>query len=196
MKSGITALLLITGIAAGTLTLPGSEPGSADYQEADIDVIASEITEAVADYYYSKDVFGEFDAAEIYSDDVAAYLADKVKSQQLVTDINGTDKENYDVDVTLAASDVNMDSGVASFEFQVLSRYNYARADCETSSGEVVKVKFDLQRNEIIDVYTPLNYYDEFIRAGMNSGDTDSEFRLTPSIKARQEELARRISGS
>ncbi len=164
--------------------------------EIDIETIVSDISDAIAEYYYSKDISGIFVADNIFKPEIASYLSDKIDTQQYVTKLYNTDKENYNVDVSLKTYTEMSEPDILSFEFQVVTTYNYVGCSFETSSSELVKVLYDCTTNEIIDLYTPMNYYDEFVRGDQSVTGISSAvegFDLTSSVIAKQNEIIEQI---
>lgn len=202
MRKRILILILTICMVSGTFAFAGHDSAEADSTVINTDIIVSDISNAVSGYYYSKDISGTFNTDTSFATDIASYLADKVKIQQYVTDLYDTDKENYNIDVTLIDYTIDESSDIAFFEFQVLTTFNYIGCDFDTTVSDVVEVKFDLVKDQIIDVYTPMDYYDEFVRPEQNptsrSNDNtktnNSGFDLTPSIIEKQEQLNQSIN--
>ena len=85
-------------------------------------------------------------------------------------------------------------SDVIAFEFQALTTFNYVGRDFDTTVSDVVNVSYDTKKQKIVDVFIPLDYYDERVRNGpgdtASAGSADNgEFELTPEIISKQEEL-------
>lgn len=202
MRKTILPLILILCMVSGTFAFADSDYKKTDSPVINTDTLASDISTTVSNYYYSKDISGTFNEDPSFTTDIASYLANKVETQQHVTDLYDTNKENYDIDVTLINHIIDANSNIASFEFQVLTTFNYIGCDFDTTVSEVVEVKFDLTTNKIIDLYTPMDYYDEFVRSEDNSiskssnggKETNPEFDLTPSVIEKQEQLNQNIN--
>lgn len=201
MKKYIVALLLLLCMIPGTYAFANDTLESSDAVTVDINEIVSNISYAITGYYYSKDVSGSFDTDTLFEVDIASYLTDKVETQQHVSDLYCTNKENYSTQVTLIDYTIDVNLNVAFFEYQVLTTFNYIGCDFDTSVSDVVKVKYDIKNNKIIDMYTPLDYYDEYVRTDLNATNRLSdniendniEFELTSSIVSKQEELHHNI---
>ena len=146
----------------------------------------------VAYYYWMMTL--AYGAVPYFEDDIASYLADKVKTEQHLIKTHDTDKENYSIDMNLIDTVTEAGSDVIAFEFQALTTFNYVGRDFDTTVSDVVNVSYDTKKQKIVDVFIPLDYYDERVRN--ESGDTASagsvdngEFELTPEIISKQEEL-------
>ena len=57
---------------------------------------------------------------------------------------------------------------VIGCDFQVISKYHYVGVSEPTTVSELVQIKYDELSNEILEFYTPLNYYDEEVRETNN----------------------------
>lgn len=197
MRKHILPLILTLCMVSGTFAFAESDYKGTDSVVINTDTLVADISSTVSNYYYSKDISGIFNEDSSFTTDIASYLANKVETQQHVTDLYDTNKENYDIDVTLINHTIDENSNIAYFEFQVLTSFNYIGCDFDTTVSEVVEVKFDLTKNKIIDLYTPMDYYDEFVRTEENSismfsnggKETNPEFQLTPSLIEKQEQL-------
>ena len=109
----------------------------------------------MTDYYYSRDISGEFSADGIFEAETASYLSETVAARQNLTKVNHTDKENYKTQVTLKEYASADDSAVTDFQFQVISTYNYVGCDFDTTVSEIVKVQYDSSKGKITDVSFP-----------------------------------------
>jgi len=143
--------------------LAESEHEPSDVDDIDIDIIVSDISKAVSDYYYCKDIYGSFDADTFFESDIAAYLTDKVKSQH---EHVFWDKENYKVEMNLIDYTTDVNSNIISFKFQVITTFNYVEDDFETTISDVVEVKYNTEKNKIVDMY---DSYDKFVRTDRNT---------------------------
>ena len=194
----LSALCIVLAVAAAIIAEPSriatSAPGPSNDSGAEIESAASEVSEALHDYYYAKDVSGRFEAKPYFEDDIASYLADKVKTEQHLIKTHDTDKENYSIDVNLIDTVTEAGSDVIAFEFQAFTTFNYVGRDFDTTVSDVVNVSYDTKKQKIVDVFIPLDYYDERVRNGpgdtASAGSADNgEFELTPEIISKQEEL-------
>ena len=120
MKKYIVALLLLLCMVPGTYAFANDTLESSDAVTVDINEIVSNISYAITGYYYSKDVSGSFDSDTLFEVDIASYLTDKVETQQHVSDLYCTNKENYSAQVTLIDYTIDVNLNVAFFEYQVL----------------------------------------------------------------------------
>jgi len=118
--------------------------------EIDIETIVSDISDAIAEYYYSKDISGTFVADSIFKSKIAVCLSDKIDTQQHVNKLYNTYKENYNVDVSLKTYAETPEPNILSFEFQVVRTFNYVDCSFDSSSSELAKVLYDCTTNEII----------------------------------------------
>lgn len=198
----IVALLLVLCLTHGTpaLAISDSTPEISTDAPAinlatdntDISNIASKISSVIADYYYSKDVSGVFVADNSFEEDIAAYLDNKVDVQQYVTDLYRTNKENYSVNVSLKGYTKYADNNIISFEFKVLTAFNYIGCDFDTSVCEVVEIQYNSCDDKIVDMYTPMNYYDEYVREGESTATRfakAAEFELSSTIVEKQTKI-------
>lgn len=195
----IVALLLVLCVIPVTPALAisdsmseSSTDSSAINLDTDISTIASSISSVIADYYYSKDVSGVFVADTSFEEDIAAYLDNKVDVQQYVTDLYSTNKENYSVDVSLKGYTEDTDNSIIFFEFKVLTTFNYIGCDFDTSVCEVVEIQYNYKNDKIVDMYTPMNYYDEYVRAGESTATRSAnaaEFELSSTIVEKQAKI-------
>lgn len=101
------------------------------------------------------------------SDEVFEYLNDKINIQQEATKKNLTQKEKYKVTVFLQNVE-QCEDYVIGCDFQVISKYHYVGVSEPTTVSELVQIKYDELSNEILEFYTPLNYYDEEVRETNN----------------------------
>ncbi len=201
MKKTIAIILSIIMIACLTVPAMAADEdilndSSVVSSEIDIETIISGISDAITEYYYSKDISGTFVADSPFKSEIAVYLSDKIDTQQYVTKLYNIDKENYNVDVSLKTYTEMSEPNILSFEFQVVTTYNYVGCSFETSSSELVKVLYDCTTDEIIDLYTPMNYYDEFVRGDQSVTGISSAvegFDLTSSVIAKQDEIIKQI---
>lgn len=132
---------------------------------------------------------GTFVADTDFELDIFAYLSDKVDVQQYVTELYKTNKENYSVDVTLKNYSIAEETNIVSFEFKVLTTYNYIGCDFDTSVCEIVEIQYDCSTNKIVDMFTPMNYYDEYVRTDDSSVSrtaSSAEFELSSSVIEKQ----------
>lgn len=187
-------LVVLAAIITKSTGVTTSTPELSNNSGNEIDSAVSDISEALHDYYYAKDISGEFEADPYFENDIASYLADKVKTEQHLIKIHDTDKENYNIDVNLIDAVTETGSDIIAFEFQAFTTFNYVGRDFDTTISDVVNVSYDAKRHKIVDVFIPLDYYDEHVRNG--AGDTASsgsgnndEFKLTSKIISKQEEL-------
>lgn len=157
--------------------------------------IVENISEIIADFYYNKDVKGETDLDSVFGNDIAVYLTDKINAQQFVTELYDTQKENYDVDVILKSKTDLDDENLVLYQFQVIATYNYEDCDFETTSSDLVQIIYDCDNNEIIDFYTPNDYYDEYIRGDDDIDDVSNTetFQLTSKISRKQKNIIEEI---
>lgn len=187
-------LVVVAAIIMKTTWVTTSTPKLSNNSGNEIESAVSNISEALHDYYYAKDISGEFEAAPYFENDIASYLADKVKTEQHLIKIHDTDKENYNIDVNLIDAFTETGSDIIAFEFQALTTFNYIGRDFDTTISDVVNVNYDAKRHKIVDVFIPLDYYDERVRneagntASSGSGN-NGEFELTSEIISKQEEL-------
>lgn len=154
--------------------------------------ITADISDAIAAYYYSKDVSGVFPEDGTFAADIASYLSDKMDVQQYVTQLYDTDKENYSAEVTLVEYNVSAKANIISMKYQVQTTYNYVGCDFETTSSEIVEIQYDLDEGCVVDMNVPMDYYDEFVRADQAAASRTSvnaEFALTPEVLAKQDEI-------
>ncbi|MCR4963703.1 MAG: amidase domain-containing protein [Firmicutes bacterium] len=123
----------------------------------------SKIEKVIVQFYENKDMGTCNDISVFLDKKLAAYLADKINTQNYATRLYNTEKENYAVQVIL----INKErcSTELHFTFQVISTYNYVGCkDFDTEVSEEVRIIYDCENDCITDFYTPLNYYDEAIR--------------------------------
>ncbi len=208
MKKKIWALLLVICMILCIFTFAGSteKPSnitknaseSSDPINTNFDLIVSDILTTISDYYYAKDVSGSFVANAFLGTDLALYLADKVNTQHHINNLHNLSKENYNIDVNLINYTANTNSNIIVFEIQALTTFNYVGHDFDTTTvSDVVDVKYDTQKQKIVDMYILLDYYDEFVRPEQGKSNRsfadakidNSEFELTSSIISKQEEL-------
>ena len=176
----ILALCGPIGISSGAANMPISE-----------NQIIQDITTAVSQFYYCKDIYRSSLASDIFSSNIASYLSGKIEAQRHVTDLYNTNKENYLVDVKLLSKESTVQKNVVSYNFQVITTYNYVGRDFDTTSSEVVEILYDCNLRKIVDFYTPMNYYDEYVRPEKSSlskvnSSTQNKFELTSSITDKQ----------
>lgn len=121
--------------------------------------VVSDISKALEEFYYSKDVSGKMneDALEIFETDIASYMIDKVDIQQHLTELHYTQKENYTTEVVLMERTDDADSNISTLQFQVISTFNYVGCDFDTTSSEIVEVRYDNEKNKVVDLnmHTP-----------------------------------------
>ena len=207
MKKQIIALLLVlcmmpcsftfaeSNAGASEITTNASEPS--DNVISNFDIVVSNILTTISSYYYAKDVSGSFDANATLETDLAMYLADKVSTQHHIDNLYNLSKENFNIDVNLIDYTASANSNIIIFEIQALATFNYVGRDFDTTVSDVVTVKYDIQKQKIVDIYIPLDYYDEFVRPEHSTQNSllantqidNSEFKLTSSIISKQEEL-------
>lgn len=97
------------------------------------------------------------------SDEVRYYLQDKIAIHQKVIDLYKTEKENYSISTKLL-SEKKLSDTIVLYSFQVTEMYNYVGIDELTTINDVVEIKYNTEKKEVIDFYTPENYYDEAVR--------------------------------
>lgn len=159
--------------------------------------ITLDISDAIAAYYYSKDVSGVFLEEGTFAADIASYLSDKMDVQQYVTQLYDTDKENYSAEVDLVEYNISTNANIISMKYQVVTTYNYVGCDFETTSSEIVEIQYDLDEGCVVDMHVPMDYYDEFVRAEQAADSRTSinaEFSLTPEVVAKQDEIKELIN--
>ena len=159
------------------------------------------IISAVTQFYYEKDVSGNRSTNSIYTSDVATYLAGKIEAQQRVTALYNTSKENYNVEATLINKTATASKNISSYSFQVVTTYNYVGRDFETTSSEMVEILYDGNSQKIIDFYTPMNYYDEYVRPeqstlNRSNDSSQSAFRLTTETSNKQKNILSEIDST
>lgn len=192
MKRTWTLAFLTLALAALlVMTSCESKPKEIKYEpiELDFDIIATDISTAISDYYYSKDISGSFDANDIFSSDLVTYLEDKVETNQYADE----KKENYNIEVNLIDHATEADSNIIFFQFQAVESFNYVGRDFDSGTSDVVNVKYDIKKQKIVDVYIPFDYYDEHVRGEQNTTSDNGEFELTPDIVSKQEELHQKL---
>lgn len=113
---------------------------------------------------FSKAQYQKASASVKLENDLYDYSADKVSIQQKVSKLYETEKENYKVTVTLL-NEEKFDKSIYLYTFQVISEYNYIGIEETTTVSEIVEIKYDKLNHRILDCFTPLNYYDEALRA-------------------------------
>lgn len=144
----LTALIAVIGALAFSFA-------AEDAPRRDTNSAVTDISKALTDYYYSRDISGEFSADGIFDAETASYLSETVAARQDLTKVNHTDKENYKTQVTLKEYAGADDSAVTDFQFQVISTYNYVGCDFDTTVSEIVKVQYDSSKGKITDVSFP-----------------------------------------
>ena len=140
----LTALIAVIGALAFSFA-------AEDAPRRDTDSVVTDISKALTDYYYSRDISGEFSDG-IFDAETASYLSETVAARQNLTRLNHTDKENYKTQVTLKEYAGTDDSAVTAFQFQAVSTYNYVGCDFDTTVSEIVKVQYDSSKGKITDV--------------------------------------------
>ena len=167
MKKQIIALLLVlcmmpcsftfaeSNAGASEITTNASEPS--DNVISNFDIVVSNILTTISSYYYAKDVSGSFDANATLETDLAMYLADKVSTQHHIDNLYNLSKENFNIDVNLIDYTASANSNIIIFEIQALATFNYVGRDFDTTVSDVVTVKYDIQKQRIVDIYIPLD---------------------------------------
>lgn len=83
------------------------------------------------------------------------------------------------------------------FSYQVITEYNYVNADFKTTNSEEIFVCYNLTDNQIIDCYTPSNYYDISIRGEISQTSIkNNKFTTSNEIKARKNNLITDINNT
>lgn len=162
--------------------------------------LSDDIAKVIENYYIHKDtgISERFKTTEvILSNDVKKFILGKIDTQQYVTELYNTDKENYDVDVVLLEEDDN--ATFSFFKFQVITEFNYIGLSEKTNISEEVCVAYDTASDKIIDIYTPSNYYDMEVR-GTDRLDSSfktnkaKKFSFTESIEEKQASIIDNIN--
>ncbi len=125
------------------------------------------ISMVIEEFYFNKDIKSEPIMSNMLTDDLQVYLTDKIDVQKHVIDLYDTGKENYNVEVIL--KELTETKSTLYLKFQVISTYNYVGVDFDTTVSEEVKIVYDILNDQIVDFYTPINYYDIALR-GLENG--------------------------
>lgn len=187
MKKIISIVLSICAVLA--LCVPYSNFVSALSLKAENEIIA-EISKAIGDFYYQKDVSGKTRSNGMTSSDVEAFLFDKIETHQYVINLYGTQKENYKANVELLNK--STDSGIMQLEYKVDTTYNYVGCETESLLRTTVFIKYDIASEKIIDWFDPFDYYDAFVRNAENEQsfrENNNAFRANAEIKNNQNSI-------
>lgn len=160
-----------------------------------IDYIEKNIQNYIIELYKNKDLGTEFKSNINLSNDINIYNNEKISTHQYVTKLYETYKENYNINVVPLNSIVT-DNNIL-FSYQVITEYNYVNADFKTTNSEEIFVCYNLTDNQIIDCYTPSNYYDISIRGEISQTSIkNNKFTTSNEIKARKNNLITDINNT
>lgn len=125
--------------------------------------VMSQIREVIEMFYENKDLGYRNELNKLLDTPILSILEDKADTQQYVTKLYKTSKENYAVKaIALENTKVGKQ---AHMKFQVITTFNYQNApDVETEVSEDVYVLYDYDKSLITDFYAPDNYYDIAVR--------------------------------
>lgn len=165
-------------------------------------IMLEKVTNTIKDIYWQKDMGRKSDklgeiSNKTLSEDIEKYLINKISTQNYVTRLYGSEKENYNINVELIDKSEITSKGSVCLEFQVITSFNYIDCDFNSSVSELVKIVYDLNQKKIVDFYTPNNYYDIAVRT--TSDDTEyiqenMEFSMTQQVSKKQDSIIQDIN--
>jgi len=174
--SGIIMALLIV-IKPQTISIAN---GNYNTNEIVNEVDVVKIKDAVCKVYENKHLNTSNDVKEYFDEDIYDYIVGKYTTHQHVQDIYDLNLINYNIDLEVL-NQVKTEN-LVELELQLDISYNYSNyPDINSGEGERITVVYNTDTNKILDLISPYDYYDEFMRE-----NTSPELQSRSSIKTKE----------